>query len=110
MHAGAGPDIEHVIGQPDRVFVVFDHDHRVAQIAQAGQGAEQAFVVALVQADGGFIEHVHHPDQAGADLRGEADALGLAAGQRVGLAFQREVIQTDIDQEAEAFADFLDDL
>jgi hypothetical protein len=64
---------------------MLDHDHRVAQVAQAGEGAEQAFVVALVQADRRLVEHVHHADQAGADLAGQADALRLAAGQGVGL-------------------------
>ena len=57
-----------------------------------------------------FVQHVHHADQAGADLRGQADALRFAAGQGVGLALQRQVVQADIDQEAQAFADFLDDL
>jgi len=81
MHAGAGADVDDVVGQPDRVFVVLDHDHRVAEVAQAGEGAEQALVVALVQADRGLVEHVHHADQAGADLAGEPDALRLAAGE-----------------------------
>jgi hypothetical protein len=36
---------------------------------------QQAVVVALVQADGRFVEHVHHAGQAGADLRGQPDAL-----------------------------------
>ena len=58
----------------------------------------------------GFVQHVHHPDQAGADLRGQADALRFAAGQGVGLAFEGEVVEPDIDQEAEPLADFLDDL
>jgi hypothetical protein len=71
---------------------------------------EQAFIVALVQANRGLVEHVHHADQACADLRGEADALRLAAGERVGLALQREVIEADIDQEAQAVGDLLDDL
>jgi hypothetical protein len=34
MHAGAGADIDHVIGGADGVFVVLDHDHGVAEIAQ----------------------------------------------------------------------------
>ena len=110
VHAGIRPDVEDVVGGADRVFVVFDHDHRVAQVAQAGQRAEQALVVALVQADAGFVEHVHHPDQAGADLRGQADALRFAAGQRVGLALKGQVIEPDVDQEAQPLADFLDDL
>ena len=110
VHAGTRPDVDDVVGSADGVFVVLDHDHRVAEVAQAGQGAEQAFVVALVQADGRLVEHVHHADQAGADLRGQADALRFAAGQGVGLALQGQVVQADIDQEAQAFADFLDDL
>ena len=31
MHAGARADVDHVIGGPDRVLVVLDHDHRVAE-------------------------------------------------------------------------------
>src|SRR6185437_1601767 len=41
------------------------------------------------------------------DLRGKADALALAAGERAGGARQRQVIQADIDQEGEALADLL---
>jgi hypothetical protein len=52
--------------------------------SRRGERAEQARVVALVQADRGLVEHVHHADQAGADLAGQADALRLAAGQRIG--------------------------
>jgi hypothetical protein len=64
---------------------VLDDDHRVADVAQAFQRFEQAGIVALVQADRGLVEHVEHAGEAGADLRGEADALALAARQRAGL-------------------------
>ncbi|KAG0739847.1 hypothetical protein G6F24_017214 [Rhizopus arrhizus] len=74
-------DVQHVVGQADRVLVMLDHNHRVAQVAQAGEGAQQAFIVALVQADRRLVEHVHHADQAGADLAGQADALRFATGQ-----------------------------
>ena len=110
MHAGAGADVDDVIGHADRIFVVLDDDHRVAEIAQARQRAEQAFVVALMQADRRFVEHVHHADEAGADLAGETDALRFAAGQRIGLAIERQIIEADVDEEAQALADFLDDL
>jgi hypothetical protein len=66
--AGAGAHVDHVVGHADGVFVVLDDDHRVADVAQAAQGFEQAVVVALVQADGGLVEHVHHAGEAGADL------------------------------------------
>ena len=63
-----------------------------------------------MQADRGFVEHVHDADQAGADLAGQADALRFAARQRIGLAIEGEVIEADIDEEAQALADLLDDL
>ena len=109
VHAGAGPDIDDIIRETNGVLVVLDHDHGVAEIAQPLEGVEQAGVVALVQADGGLVQHVEHARQPRADLGGEADALALAAGQRAGCARQRQVIEADIDQEGQALADFLED-
>jgi hypothetical protein len=62
-----------------------------------------------VQADGGLVEHVEHAGQAGADLRGEPDALAFAARQRAGIARQREVVEADIVEELQPLADFLED-
>jgi hypothetical protein len=59
-----------VIGHANRVFVVLDHDHRVAEIAQPRKCAEQTFVVALMQTDRRFIEHIHHAHESRADLAG----------------------------------------
>lgn len=50
MLAGAGAHVDDEIGFADGVFIVFDHNHAVAQIAQALEGGEQAVVVALVVA------------------------------------------------------------
>ncbi len=61
---------------------MLDHDHRVAEIAQAFECFQQPVVVALVQADGGLVQHVEHARQARADLAGEADALAFPARQR----------------------------
>ena len=107
MDAGAGADVEHVIGAADGVLVVLDHDHGVAEVAQPFEGFEQARIVALVQADRRLVEHIEHAGEAGADLRGEANALALAAGQRAGGARQREIIEPDVDQEFQPLADFL---
>src|SRR5690606_5697872 len=79
VDAGAGAEVDHVIGGPDRVLVMLDDDHGVAEIAQALERLEQAVVVLLVEADRGLVEHVKHAREAGADLAGEADALALAA-------------------------------
>ena len=108
MDAGAGADVEHVVGGADRVLVVLDDDDGVAEVAQAPQRDQQARVVALVQADRGLVEHIEHAGEAGADLRGEADALALAARQRAGRAREREIIEPDVDQELEPVADLLE--
>jgi hypothetical protein len=79
--AGAGrrADVHQVVGGADRVLVVLHHQHGVAEVAQAPERRQQTLVVALVQADRGLIQHVEHAGEAAADLRGEADALRLAA-------------------------------
>ena len=109
MHAGAGADVDDVIGGEDRVLVVLDHDHGVAEVAQPLQRFQKPGVVALMQPDRGLVEHVEHAGQPGADLRGEPDALALAAGQRAGGARERQIIEADIDQEFQPRADFLED-
>ena len=107
MHAGAGADVDHMIGEPDGVLVVLDHDHGVAEVAQPLQRLQEPRIVALVQADRGLVQHIEHAGQPGADLRGEADALAFAARQRARGARQREVIQADIEQERQPLADLL---
>ena len=82
MYAGAGADVDDIIGGPDRVLVVLDHDHRIAEPAQAAQRVEEPRIVALVEADRRLVEHIEHAGEAGADLRSEPDALALAARQR----------------------------
>src|SRR3989304_2200884 len=59
-------------GAADGFLVVVDDDDGVAEVAQALKGGEQAGVVALVEADGGLVEHVEHAPQARAGLGGQA--------------------------------------
>ena len=110
MHAGAGPHVDHVVGGADRVLVVLDHQHRIADVAQMLQRGQQAVVVALMQADRGFVEHVHHAGEAGADLRRQADALRFATRERVGGAVERQIVEPDVVEKTDAGDDFLDDL
>ena len=78
----ARPDVDHVVGDADRLLVVLDDDHGVAEIAQPHERLDQAPVVALVQPDRRLVEHVEHADEPAADLRREPDALRLTAGER----------------------------
>ena len=55
-----------------------------------------------------LVEDVEHADQPGADLRGQPDPLRLATGQRAGRPVEREVVEADVEQEAEAGLDLLD--
>ncbi|MDT4850806.1 hypothetical protein FQZ97_849670 [compost metagenome] len=107
--ASARPHVHDPVGHADHVFVVLDDDDAVAEIAQVLQGADQAVVVALVQADGGFVQHVHHAGQARADLAGQADALRFPAGDGVGAAVQGQIIQAHVVQEAQARFDLAHD-
>ena len=81
MLAGAGADVDDVVGRAHGLLVVLDDEHGVAEVAQAQQRVDEAPVVALVQADAGLVEDVEHADQRRADLRGQADALRLAAAR-----------------------------
>ena len=76
----AGAHVDDMIGGADDFLVVFHHHHRVAKVAQAGEGADQAGGIGGMEADAGLVEHVDHAGEAGTELGGEADALGLAAG------------------------------
>ena len=107
--ARAGPHVHHEVRAADRVLVVLDHDDRVAEVAQALERGDEALVVALVQADRGLVEDVEDAHQARADLRGQADALRLAARQRRRRALECEVVQADVHEEAQARLDLLDD-
>src|SRR5687768_5523387 len=58
-----------------------------------------------MEPDGWLVQDVANPDEAAADLRGQPDALRLAAGEAAGLAVEREVAQADVDHEPEPVAD-----
>ncbi len=110
VFAGAGAHVHHMVGRFDGLLVVLHHDHRVAEVAQFRQRLQQPRVVALVQADGGLVQHVHDAGETGADLRGQTDALCLAAGQGLGRAVQGQIVEADIDEEGDAGDDLVHDL
>src|SRR5213078_4384567 len=56
------------------------------------------------------VEDVQDPREARADLRRQADPLPLPARERRGAAIEREVAEADAREEAQALADFLEDL
>ena len=89
MNPGARTEVNDMISAADGFFVMLDHHHRVAEIAEVKKGIQQALVVTLMESDGGLVQDVHHADQSRADLRSQPDALGLSARQGLGSAIQR---------------------
>ena len=79
MDTRTGADINNVVCVADSVLVVFHHEHRITEVPQMNQRAQQPLVVALVQTNGGFVEDVHDANQASTDLAGESNALCLTA-------------------------------
>src|SRR5207253_1325514 len=90
------------------ILVVLDDDDGVAHVAQAFEAPQQAVVVAGMQADRRLIEDVQDTNEPAADLSRKADALCLAAGQRRGAAVERQIVQADVEQEADATAQLLE--
>ena len=105
LPARAFAEVQDPVRGADRLLVVLDHDHGVAEVADAGEGREQPLVVALVQADRGLVEDVEDALHAAADLAGQADAVGLAARERRGGAVQGQVADAHRVQEAQARQD-----
>ena len=107
--ARAGTHVDDVVGGAHRALVVLDHEHRVAEVAQPLERADQLLVVALVQADRRLVEDVQHAHQRGPDLRRQADPLRLAARQRRRRPVHRQVADADVLQELQALLDLAQD-
>ena len=109
VFAGAGPEIENVIGGQHGVGIVLDDEDRVAQIAQALQDFDQPMRVARMQSDRRLVEHVQRAHQMRAERSGQLDALRFAAGERGGEAVEREIFEADFIEEAQPLLDFFQD-
>ena len=107
--ARARTEIDQEVRRADRLFVVFDDEHGVAEIAQLAERREQPAVVALVQADRRLVEHVQHAGQLRSDLRREPDALALAARERRRASAERQVADAHIGEEPQPLADLAHD-
>ena len=79
VDAGSRTHVDHPVRRAHRVLVLFDHEHRVATVAQSAQRGDQAVVVAGVEPDAGLVEDVQGAGERRAELGGETDALSLAA-------------------------------
>ena len=63
-----------------------------------------------MQTDGRLVEQVEYASESGADLRGETDALRLAAREGSGAALKVDIAQADAFEKVEPGANFLQQL
>ena len=110
MLACAGSHVDDVVCRAHDRLVVFDDEDGVAEVAESEQGLDEAVVVRRMQADGRLIADVEDADEAGTYLRREPDALGLAAAEGRGGAFEGEVVEADVVEEAKPRLDLLEGL
>ena len=96
MNAGAGAEVDDPVGARHQFVVVLDDEQGVTFVAEREEGFDESVVVAGVQADGGLVENVKDAGQIGAELGGQADALGFAAGKGVGRSVEGEVAEADV--------------
>ena len=107
--SGLGTDVDDIIGGPDDFFVMFHHDHRIAQLLQLAQDVYQLVRVAAVKSDARFVQNVETAHKTASQGSCQIDTLAFTAGQRIAEAVQGEVSQTYIQQEADAVVDFYKD-
>jgi hypothetical protein len=74
-------DVDNPVRGVNRVFVVFDNDESVAEVAQFDEGIYEPAIVPLMKTDARFVEHIEHTGQSRADLSSQTDALRLTSGQ-----------------------------
>ena len=101
--------VHNLVGRAHHAGFVFDHNDRVAEIAQAVKDADEAFGVARMKADARFVEDIQCVHEARAEAGCEIHALGFATGERARWTVERKIAKTHIDQVAESSADFVED-
>ena len=90
-----------MVGCLDHIRIVLDHNQRVPEIPQAGECPEETLGVALMQPDGRLIEHIDGSGEPSTELGRQANSLRFSATQRVCRTTQREVVESDVAQEAQ---------
>ena len=103
MYARPRPDFDDMVGGAHGLFVVFDHDHGVADVAQPLQGVDHLAIVARVQTNARLIQHIQHAHQFRADLHREPHPLRFAARKGGGTAVEAEIVNANVEQQIDPF-------
>ena len=99
--AGAGAEIDDVVGDRDRLRLVLDDEHGVALVAQPQQQVVHPLDVVRMQPDRRLVEHVGDVGERRPEVADHLGALGLAARQRARRPVEREVAEPDLHERVE---------
>ena len=102
--AGAGAEVDDVVGDRDRLRLVLDDEHGVALVAQLQQQVVHPLDVVRVQADRRLVEDVGDVGERRAEVADHLGALRLAARQRARRPVEREVAEPDLHERVERCA------
>ncbi len=94
-------EIDHVVGDRDRLRLVLHDQDRVALVPQPQQQPVHPLDVVRVQAHGRLVEDVRDVGQGRPEVAHHLDPLRLTTRQRRRLTIQREIPESDLDQRFE---------
>ena len=110
MSARTRTEITNVVGLIQYFSIVLDNHQRVAQVAKFVQRVQQALIIAGMQSNSWFVQHIKHATQAAAQLARQTDPLEFPSRQSCGSTSQCEVFQTHIAKETQPALNFAYDL
>src|ERR1700676_214439 len=103
--AGAGPEVNDMVGCAHHVSIVFDDNYGVAEIAELFEDADQSSGIAAVEPDGWLVENVTSSNESRSQAGGQLNALRLATREGRGEPVESKVIEADVIQELEPLPD-----
>ena len=80
--AGAGAEVDDVVGDRDRLGLVLHDEHGVALVSQLQQQVVHPLDVMRVHADRRLVEDIGDVGERRTEVADHLGALGLSAGQR----------------------------
>ena len=99
--AGAGAEIDDVVGDRDHFRLVLDHEHGVALVAQPQEQVVHPLDVVRVQPDRRLVEDVGHVGERRPEVTDHLGALRLTARERAGRPVETEVAEPDLHERIE---------
>ena len=99
--AGAGTQVDDMVGNRNRLRLVLDDEDGVALVAQPQQQIVHALNVVRVQPDRRLVEDVGHVGERRPEVADHLGALRLTARQRAGRPVEAEIAESDLHERVE---------